>query len=108
MDKPTEDTQCFFCGKTFTGKNELMKHRKREHVNIVKECDKYREGKCGFENEFCWFLHNMKTAKNDRKDEKNVIDNEMDIDSESEQSKATESVFHKAQKKAKPPSGDKN
>ena len=39
---------------------------------------------------------------------KNVIDNEMDIDSESEQSKATESVFHKAQKKAKPPSGDKN
>ena len=50
----------------------------------------------------------MKTVQNDKKDKENVIDDEMDIDSDHEQSKAKESVFYKVQKKAKPPSGEKN
>ena len=106
-ERPMEDIRCFVCGNTFQGKNELMKHRKKEHAHIVKDCEKFKDGKCGFQNDYCWYIHAMKKNQIDKKVENIVLD-EMDIDNEEEQSKLGNSVFHEAQKKAKPPLEEKD
>ena len=76
-----------------------MIHRKKEHPNIVKECSKYKEQKCGFQDEFCWFIHSIKIVQDDKKNKN--LDDGMEIDGEDE---AVKSVFYQAQKKPKPPS----
>ena len=95
----SENVQCFICSKTYKSKGEMMKHRKKEHRSVVKFCDKFQEGKCGFQDDFCWFRH-------DEKEEiKRKIDEQMDIgnESENEESKSCESVFYETQRKLKPP-----
>ena len=92
-----EKTQCFICGETFKSKGELMRHRKKEHLSIVRQCDRLREGKCGFQDEFCWFRHDNKDQIHNKTSE------DMDIGSENEDSKDSELVFHKAKGKLKPP-----
>ena len=49
---------CFACKSSFKTINELMKHRKREHLELCKPCSP-KEGNCCFENEpdRCWFIH---------------------------------------------------
>ena len=92
----SENIQCFICGKTYKGKNELMKHRKIEHINFVKVCDKFQEGRCGFQESFCWFKHDKKEQISIKEDE------EMDVESGSE-TEVAESGFHKTPRKMKPP-----
>ena len=60
-----------------------MIHRKREHTNTVWKCDLFKEGSCGFTENFCWFKHSR---------------NMMNAEYES-----NESVFHGAQERLKPP-----
>ena len=102
-DNSTEHIQCYVCAKTFITKTELMKHRKKEHPSIVKECSKHQEGKCGYQEEFCWFIHSMKEVQNEKKT--NKFDNKMEIDGE-DKDEVSNSVFYQAQKKPKPPLGD--
>ena len=49
---------CFACKSSFKTINDLMKHRKREHIELCKPCSP-KEGNCCFENEpeRCWFIH---------------------------------------------------
>ena len=96
QDNSTEHIQCYFCAKTFITKSELMKHRKKEHPSIVKECFKHQEGKCGYQDEFCWFIHSMKEGQNEKNTKKS--DNKMEIDGEEEISK---SVFLSSPEKTK-------
>ena len=68
----------------------MMNHRKKEHFNTVKECMKFKEGKCGFLEAFCWFKHSgdvIEEAREDKIKETNEY----------------ESVFQKDQEKLKPP-----
>ena len=99
-DNLDESMQCFICERTLTSKSELMMHRKKDHPNLVRECNNFQEGKCRFQNEFCWFKHISKASQTDKKVK--PIDDEMEIDNEDE---AAKSVFYKAQKKPKPPLG---
>ena len=58
IQNSTEKTQCYICSKTFQTKREMMGHRKRYHANMIKPCQKFIQGRCPFQNEFCWFNHN--------------------------------------------------
>ena len=58
-----EHFKCFFCGKTFKSKTELMSHRKREHGQAVKTCFKFTQNDCMFKDESCWFNHTIERCK---------------------------------------------
>ena len=61
LHKPGQSNEsftCFSCKENFKTINELMRHRKREHIELCKPCSP-KEGSCRFENDpdRCWFLH---------------------------------------------------
>ena len=43
----------------------MMRHRKREHIEIVKPCFQFSQNKCRFKDELCWYKHNEENKKND-------------------------------------------
>ena len=49
--------ECYVCGSNFPLKDELKKHRKRSHPAQVKVCEKYLDGTCIRNNDFCWYKH---------------------------------------------------
>ena len=58
-DSPnTELFTCFSCKEGFNTLNGLMSHRKKKHVELLKQC-KPKSGSCRFENnpDRCWFIH---------------------------------------------------
>ena len=57
--------KCFICGKSFQNKNEMMKHRKRDHWGIVKLCLQYSKNNCRFKDEQCWFKHELEIEINE-------------------------------------------
>ena len=61
LHRPSQNNEpfkCFSCKENFKTTNELMRHRKREHIELCKPCSP-REGNCRFESnpDRCWFLH---------------------------------------------------
>ena len=92
----SEEIQCYVCNKTFNTRAEMMVHRKKYHSNIVKLCKKYLEGKCPFQEDFCWFAHNP--SKKDSTNAENEKIEDMDI-MENEET----SDFQQEIKKMKPP-----
>ena len=48
--------ECFECNMKFKNKNELMIHRKNNHPELCKPCDKYIKNECT-RGESCWFPH---------------------------------------------------
>ena len=66
-----------------------MEHRKKYHAKLVKLCMNFMRGKCQFQNECCWFIHNITQDKND--------------DSKAVEEMETDSVFQKEKEKMKPP-----
>ena len=58
--KPTKEKdsiQCFVCGENFKSRANVMVHRKDKHVNIVRNCNKFKERICRFTAESCWYTH---------------------------------------------------
>ena len=56
---PTESShinKCFECKMTFRNRNELMMHKKVEHVELCKPCEKYSKNECTRANT-CWYPH---------------------------------------------------
>ena len=54
---------CHYCDETFETKDGVMKHRKISHLEKVKTCIFYSEGKCEHGDE-CWFNHDTKARDN--------------------------------------------
>ena len=54
--KPSHTNKCFECNMTFGSRNDLMMHKKSEHVEQCKPCVKYAKNECSRENA-CWFPH---------------------------------------------------
>ena len=104
----SEKLHCFICGKSFNSKMELMRHRKKEHLHLVKECTKYKNGKCGFQNDFCWFKHTLDIDQDRKNVNEESIEDEMEIENEDEKSTANNLVFHGVQRKPKPPLEETN
>ena len=50
---------CNFCDETFETIDSVMKHTKKTHTDKVKQCILFSEGKCGFGDALCWFLHEV-------------------------------------------------
>ena len=49
---------CNICKDNFESKNDLMKHRKKEHVQKVNICWNFISSKCQYVEDLCWFRHN--------------------------------------------------
>ena len=48
---------CSFCDKAFHVLPELLKHRKKEHTDLVAPCRNILKGACKFGISKCWFNH---------------------------------------------------
>ena len=48
---------CKVCFRSFESKNELMRHMKIQHKELVPECRYYKNGECNFNESKCWFHH---------------------------------------------------
>ena len=68
-EKFKENINCFICGETFDNKNEMMKHRKRKHSNLIKHCTEFSLNKCRFKDEQCWFKHQTEEKLEDNHEE---------------------------------------
>lgn len=64
------DISCHSCGLHMDSRQSLMKHRKENHVDILKKCKYFQQGRCAFEADICWYRHdNIKKIKvGDNKD----------------------------------------
>ena len=71
-----------------------MKHRKQEHTEFVGQCIKYKEDKCKFNSQSCFFKHGVQD------DNKNPTTVEM---KESEENDDSQSIFCQASRNLKPP-----
>jgi hypothetical protein len=59
--KKNFDGICNVCSKQFLNLPELMKHKKREHIEVVNMCSK--KGECKFPQ--CWYKHEEKDRNQD-------------------------------------------
>ena len=49
--------ECFICQNKFQSKDAMMRHKKSEHSNVVKECIKEKNNECTHGEKDCWFKH---------------------------------------------------
>ena len=56
---------CHSCSKKCASREDLMKHRKKDHPEIIKKCKFYRQGYCEY-NDICWFSHDSLEKVNNR------------------------------------------
>ena len=52
----SEEVKCFICEEKFVNKR-MMSHRKKKHIEIVRQCVQFEQNNCRFQAEFCWFKH---------------------------------------------------
>ena len=64
---------CHTCGKGFSLKRDLMRHRKTDHANMIKKCKYFLSGHCDFDDDFCWWKHEREVSKNDVKEDENEL-----------------------------------
>ena len=84
--------QCFICNKIFDNRTDMMKHRKKEHVEMIKTCRQYQSNNCRYVSESCWFKH-----ENDEE-----LRRHHETKHEGDQME-TESVFRKVSENLEPP-----
>ena len=93
----SDNCHCYVCGKSFKTKSEMMGHRKQYHANVVRLCSKFTEGKCPFQDEFCWFIHSQTRVN------KTVTKEDINETSEDAMEMEEMSGFQMETKKNKPP-----
>ena len=54
--------KCFICNETFASKMLLMRHRKKDHTQLVKTCNNFSQNNCRFQNDDCWYIHNSENV----------------------------------------------
>lgn len=92
-----ENIQCYVCSKTFTTKSDMMGHRKRNHASMINLCQKFIQGKCPFQDDFCWFIHNQEKINSTQiTDSQEVLEDVMETEEMAD--------FQKETKQNKPPS----
>ena len=69
--------RCFICNETFQTKTDLMSHRKKKHVNLVRLCNQFQMNACRFQDEACWFKHTSEEENNDDKSKPKADDDEV-------------------------------
>ena len=84
----SETIQCFVCNETFVNKPDMMLHRKKRHSEIIRQCSQFNQNSCRFQEEACWFKHDIELREEEETDEP---------------SNKQSSVFQKEQINQKPP-----
>ena len=79
-----------------------MNHRKKDHQNTVKLCNSYQLGICIFNDESCWFKHEISDD-----DKIRGHDDGMDIP-EKDDNHRQEQVFQKVSENLEPPNRKKH
>ena len=64
-----EEFKCNECDEEFNHRNDYLKHRKKNHIESVPICNKFKHGECTFGSEKCWFNHKNE-SKNIASEEK--------------------------------------
>ena len=64
------ENSCKDCDEFFVEKSDLMKHRKIQHMKNISKCRDFTLGKCSWNSNSCWFLH---------EDENMEVDNEEQV-----------------------------
>ena len=52
-----EVIKCYTCNEAFRTRNKMMKHRKKAHIELVKECRENVKNDCDFTTDTCWYKH---------------------------------------------------
>ena len=96
------NVQCYICSETFKTKSDMMRHRKQYHASMIKLCEKFLQGKCPFQDQFCWFIHSQTKTTNSvtRKNGSESIEDAMETEENSD--------FQEQIEKTKPPSNKIN
>ena len=55
---------CRNCDEGFSSKWNLMNHRKSKHLESVAHCRNYKEGKCSYSDDMCWWNHDKEVETN--------------------------------------------
>ena len=76
----------------------MMSHRKKEHKMIIKNCNEFLRNNCRFQNEMCWYKHEVVNKESDM--ENNA---EKETNDKSKNGDNGDSVFQQASKKKEPP-----
>ena len=63
--KEDEEVSCRNCGDSFIGKINLMIQRKQAHSSTVAYCENYKENRCSFSSDKCYWNHTEKVALTD-------------------------------------------
>ena len=61
-----ERFDCFLCNETFKSKMELMTHRKKKHLNMIRQCQQFYQNSCRYTEESCWFKHETEERDTDK------------------------------------------
>ena len=66
-----KEFKCNFCKKEFYKTSDFLKHRKIEHEQLVPACNRFKDGKCIFGADKCWFQHKKDESDDDYDQVKN-------------------------------------
>ena len=58
---------CRLCNSDFNAKHELMRHRKSNHSDIVRQCTDFASSFCRRGDQQCWYRHSMNQETNSQK-----------------------------------------
>ena len=70
----SQEIKCFVCEEKFENKPSLMIHRKEKHIEIVRKCYKFEQNSCRFQDDHCWFKHEV-TKETDQQKHNSVFQN---------------------------------
>ena len=76
---PMSQQTCNICKEVFTGKSEVMIHKKVNHEESVSICHNYKDGKCDYPPERCWYRHDNGEKKNKLTSEKDTTPSQGDF-----------------------------
>jgi hypothetical protein len=99
----SEVISCYNCGNIFRNKSEMMIHRKKVHITVIRVCSNFKNNQCKFDDDKCWFLHGNPVECLYGSQCKNLIENKCAlVHKVDNQVNKTDSVFWKDQTKKGP------
>ena len=76
----------------------MMSHRKKEHKMIIKNRNEFLRNNCRFQNELCWYKHEVVNKESDMESNAGKESNDKNKNGDN-----GDSVFQQASKKKEPP-----
>ena len=65
--------KCYICEEEFRTKDNLKRHRKKEHSVNVQICEKFLSNKCYRSDDDCWYNHKQKVSQLNTKEDVQVF-----------------------------------